>query len=282
MKGIIMKAIKKINNNVAICVDDNNKELIAFGKGIGFPSMPYHITDLGSISMTFYRMDKSYYKLLEEIPEEVFEVSALIVKRAQNTLDCRLNPNLLPGLADHINFALIRLKKFKKMKMLFSYDVEQLYPAETELGRYAVNLIQKKLLVKLPESEITNIAMHFVNAEEENINDSSKWDVELLIDGITNEIEKWFGVSIDRKGFNYNRFVMHLRYSLKRIEEKKQFEDDNGKLFEIMKEESPEIYKCSLKISSIIGDKLQEQITQDEILYLMIHISRILKNNTAN
>ncbi len=277
-----MKAIKKINNNVAICVDDNNKELIAFGKGIGFPSMPYQITDLGSISMTFYRMDKSYYKLLEEIPEEVFEVSALIVKRAQNTLDCRLNPNLLPGLADHINFALIRLKKFKKMKMLFSYDVEQLYPAETELGRYAVNLIQKKLLVKLPESEITNIAMHFVNAEEENINDSSKWDVELLIDGITNEIEKWFGVSIDRKGFNYNRFVMHLRYSLKRIEEKKQFEDDNGKLFEIMKEESPEIYECSIKISSIIGDKLQEQITQDEILYLMIHISRILKNNTAN
>ncbi|WP_313340578.1 PRD domain-containing protein [Lacrimispora sp.] len=277
-----MKAIKKINNNVAICVDDNNKELIAFGKGIGFPSMPYQITDLGSISMTFYRMDKSYYKLLEEIPEEVFEVSALIVKRAQNTLDCRLNPNLLPGLADHINFALIRLKKFKKMKMLFSYDVEQLYPAETELGRYAVNLIQKKLLVKLPESEITNIAMHFVNAEEENINDSSKWDVELLIDGITNEIEKWFGVSIDRKGFNYNRFVMHLRYSLKRIEEKKQFEDDNGKLFEIMKEESPEIYECSLNISSIIGDKLQEQITQDEILYLMIHISRILKNNTAN
>jgi len=282
MKGRIMKAIKKINNNVAICVDDNNKELIAFGKGIGFPSMPYQITDLGSISMTFYRMDKSYYKLLEEIPEEVFEVSALIVKRAQNTLDCRLNPNLLPGLADHINFALIRLKKFKKMKMLFSYDVEQLYPAETELGRYAVNLIQKKLLVKLPESEITNIAMHFVNAEEENINDSSKWDVELLIDGITNEIEKWFGVSIDRKGFNYNRFVMHLRYSLKRIEEKKQFEDDNGKLFEIMKEESPEIYECSLNISSIIGDKLQEQITQDEILYLMIHISRILKNNTAN
>lgn len=47
-----MKAIKKINNNVAICEDDNKKELIAFGKGIGFPSMPYHITDLSLISMT--------------------------------------------------------------------------------------------------------------------------------------------------------------------------------------------------------------------------------------
>ncbi|BCJ92910.1 transcriptional regulator [Anaerocolumna cellulosilytica] len=275
-----MKAIKKINNNVAICEDDNKKELIAFGKGIGFPAMPYQITDLSSISMTFYRMDKSYYKLLEEIPEEVFEVAAMIVKKAQITLNCNLNPNLLPGLADHINFALTRLKKFKKMKMLFSYDVEQLYPTETSLGRYAVKLIQKKLLVKLPESEITNIAMHFVNAEEENINQPSKFDVESLIEVITKEIEQRFEVSIDRKGFNYNRFIMHLRYYLKRLEEKRQFVDDNGVLFEAMKEENPLIYECAIGVSSIIEEKLHAQTTQDETLYLMIHISRIIKNNT--
>ena len=52
-----MKAIRKINNNVAICIDNNDKELIAFGKGIGFPKMPYEITDLSIIQMTFYRID---------------------------------------------------------------------------------------------------------------------------------------------------------------------------------------------------------------------------------
>lgn len=31
-----MKVIKKINNNVAICLDSSNNELIALGKGIGF------------------------------------------------------------------------------------------------------------------------------------------------------------------------------------------------------------------------------------------------------
>lgn len=276
-----MKAIKKINNNVAICEDNNKKELIAFGKGIGFPSMPYQITDLSSITMTFYRMNKSYYKLLEEIPEEVFEVSALIVKKAQITLNCKLNPNLLPGLADHINFALTRVAKFKKMKMLFSYDVEQLYPNETTLGKYAVKLIQKKLLITLPESEITNIAMHFVNAEEENISGTTELNDEILIERITNEIEKKLEVTIDRKGFNYNRFVMHLRYYLKRIEEKKQFMDDNGVLFKAVKEENPKIYECAVGISSIIDEKLHAQATQDETLYLMIHISRILRNNTA-
>jgi beta-glucoside operon transcriptional antiterminator len=281
MWGIIMKAIKKINNNVVICVDDNKKELIAFGKGIGFPAVPYEITDLSLISMTFYKMDRSYYKLLEEIPEEVFEVSALIVKKAQRTLNCNLNPNLLPGLADHINFSLMRLKKYKKMKMLFSYDIEQLYPQETELARYAVKMIQKKLFVKLPESEITNIAMHFVNAEEENIMSASNVNHDQIIEEITEEMEAVFQVAIDRKGFNYNRFVMHLRYYMKRVEEKKQFVDDNSVLFRAMKEESPEIYECAKRIAQIIDKRLDSQSTDDEIFYLMMHIGRIMKNNIS-
>ncbi len=34
-----MEVVKKINNNVAECVDNNGKHLIAFGKGIGFPNL---------------------------------------------------------------------------------------------------------------------------------------------------------------------------------------------------------------------------------------------------
>lgn len=49
-----MKVVKKINNNVAICLDSNNCELVAFGKGIGFPKMPYEIQDLSLIDRTFY------------------------------------------------------------------------------------------------------------------------------------------------------------------------------------------------------------------------------------
>lgn len=276
-----MKAVKKINNNVAICVDDNQVELIAFGKGIGFPVMPYEITDMSLISMTFYRMDKSYYKFLESIPEKVFEVAAKIVKRAQITLNCKLNPNLLPGLADHINFAIVRMNKYKKMKMLFSYDVEQMYPEETALGRYALKLIQKELGVTLPDSEITNIAMHFVNSEEDNSNQAGFKNAEQIIDEITKEIELEFQITIERNGFNYNRFVMHIQYYLKRIQDKKQLVDHNEVLFQAMKEENEAVYECAVKISKLIEQSLQSETTQDEMLYLMIHINRILKNNVS-
>ncbi|GLC90467.1 PRD domain-containing protein [Lysinibacillus piscis] len=273
-----MKVIKKINNNVAICMDSNNKELIAFGKGIGFPPMPYELSDLSSISMTFYRIDNRFYHLIEEIPENIFEVTALIADKARKTLTSPLNPNLLISLADHINFATIRLKKYKKMQMVFSYDVEQLYPKETELGRYAVDLIQKRLFVKFPESEITNIAMHFVNAKEEEEPETEGPDTEALIWEVADKIEDFFSLTIDRTSFNYNRFAMHMRYYLKRIKDEAQFMNDNTAILTAMKENNEKIYDCAFMIGNYIDEKLASTTTEDEILYLMMHINRIIKN----
>lgn len=274
-----MRAIKKINNNVAICTDNNNKELVAFGKGIGFPKMPYEISDLSLISMTFYRIDSKFYNLIGEIPENVFEVSAIIVQEAQNILKCNLNPNLVVSLSDHINFAILRMRKYKKMQMLFSYDVEQLYPKETELGRYALKLIKERLYVKLPDSEITSIAMHFVNAEEEKEPEEGA-DTEELILEVASKIEEFFSVTIDRNDFNYNRFAMHLRYYLKRIKSKNQFVDDNVSIVQAMKEKNPRVYECAYMIGNFIDERLNSESTEDEILYLMIHIYRIIRNTT--
>lgn len=272
-----MKVIKKINNNVALCVDGNNNELIAFGKGIGFPAMPYEITDLTQISMTFYRIDNKLYKFIQEVPENVFEVAALIVQKAQSEIKSNLNPNLVVGLSDHINFALIRMQNYKEMQMLFSYDVQQLYPKETELGRYAVRLIQEKLNVKLPDSEITNIAMHFVNAEEEREPDEGT-AAEALILEVADKIEDFYSIKIDRNDFNYNRVAMHLRYFLKRVNNKSQSKDDNASFIQAIKESNPEVYKCAYMIGDFIDQRLDSKSTEDEILYLMMHIYRIVRN----
>lgn len=273
-----MKVLKKINNNAAICIDGDGNELIAFGKGIGFPKVPYELEDLSQVSMTFYRIDKCFYKLMAEIPEDIFHVSALIVEEAKNTLNCRLNPNLVVSLADHINFAITRLKKYKVMKMLFSYDIEELYPKETELGRVAVKLIEKELGYYFPESEITNIAMHFVNAEEETDNEIEGIDSEELIRSVVQKIEDFFSITINRKTFKYNRFIMHLRYFIRRVQQKEQFANENEELMNAMKAKEPRIYECTKIVGKYIDRKLDSETTDDELLYLMIHIKRIINN----
>lgn len=71
-----MIVLKKINNNVAVCKDSNQRELIAFGKGIGFPPTPYELTDLKKIDRTFYNVSEQYISLLNDIPYEVIRFTA--------------------------------------------------------------------------------------------------------------------------------------------------------------------------------------------------------------
>ncbi|MDO5601388.1 MAG: PRD domain-containing protein [Oscillospiraceae bacterium] len=275
-----MKAIKKINNNVALCVDSNGQELIAFGKGIGFPSMPCEITP-AQISMTFYRIDKPFYEMIRELPEKVLETSALIVQKARRTLDSDLNPNLVISLADHINFAIIRMEKYQDIKFPFSFDVEQLYPKETQLGRYAVELVEKNLGAALPPGEVTTIALHFINAEGERRQVKNGAETEKLIEAAARTIENRFSVKIDRASFSYNRFAMHLRYYMKRVRDNEQFHDDNQLLAATLSETYPEARVCAQEIARIIARGEEAETPEDEILYLMIHIQRILQNNRA-
>ncbi|OJG93167.1 hypothetical protein RV15_GL001199 [Enterococcus silesiacus] len=213
-----------------------------------------------------------------EIPQDILEISAEIVKTAQFELHKTLNPNMVFSLADHLHFAITRMKNFKDLKLIFSYDIQQLYPRETQLGRYTVQLVQKRLLITLPESEITTIAMHFVNAQEEIAIDEDEPNVEELI-GLSSEIiENQFQLTLNREEFHYNRFVMHLRYYIKRIQKEEQFVDSNDTLFRTMKDTLPSIYACATSIATLIYQALGIESTEDELLYLMIHINRIVKN----
>ena len=48
-----MRIVRKINNSAAVAQDSRGKELIVIGKGIGFPAVPYELTDMSRIDRTF-------------------------------------------------------------------------------------------------------------------------------------------------------------------------------------------------------------------------------------
>lgn len=55
-----MLVLKKINNNVALARDAKDRELVVFGKGVGFPAMPYELTDMSRVQRTFYVMTSAH------------------------------------------------------------------------------------------------------------------------------------------------------------------------------------------------------------------------------
>lgn len=270
-----MKVIKKINNNVAVCVDSNGRELIAFGTGIGFKPVPYMINDLNVIQRTYYGINDKYLGLLNEVPSEMFEISAKIIDYAENKIENEFDPNLIFTLADHVNFVIDRYHKNINMKYPLQYDVEGLYPSEMAVGRASVKFINKVMKIQLPSSEAAGIALHFINAEQKTSLKDGVADSDRVINEITHIIEKDLGITIDRNTINYSRYATHIQYLLKRRDTQVVISTENHKIYDSVKKDFPQIYECVLQILDYFETNLHWKMNDEELLYLMLHINRL-------
>lgn len=269
-----MKVIKKINNNVVICLDSNNCELIAFGKGIGFPKIPYELEDLTMIDRTFYDLDQEKISLFNEIPEAVMQVSNEVVDKAKIYLDENLSDSLLFTFADHLQFAIQRCKEGMIIANPLVYDIQHLYYKEMELAKWARRLVYRRLFIRLPSEEEANMAMHFINAQRIAKKYDEESDTTRIIEDVTSIVEKELNLLIDREDFNYARFIMHLQYLIKRKDKKSMIQTNNLKMFSQMKQEFPEVYRCVVQIKEYFVSVLNWQLNDEELLYLMLHVNR--------
>lgn len=273
-----MRVEKKINNNVAVCTDGNGQELIALGRGIGFPKTPYELTDLSKIDMTFYRVSSQTVQMLTTISEDVIMVSSKIVQLAQTKLQNQFSTNVVFSLADHISFAIERIKKNEIFDFSLSYDIQHLYPKEYDVGLKALQYVKEDLKIIFPKAEATAIAMHFINAREVSSQNISKSNTDNTLNLIIGTIEDQFNIKIDKKSFAFNRFKIHLQYFLKRIESNKQIHDEiSVQLIQDMMENNYQIFKCGKEIVAQLNEKYRTEITDGEMFYLMIYIQRIMR-----
>lgn len=271
-----MLAVRSINNNTVICKDCTGQEMIAMGKGIGFGKLPREVP-LDQIERTFYDIAASYQPLLQELPAEVLDFTGKIVEIVRNELPYELSPNLIVTLADHINFAIERARKNIRVRMPMAYDVQQSFPTEYRIGKYTVHRIRKAFMVGLPEEEAVGIAMSLLNSKITETADAhveTEQDEEML-EEIAEIIETAFHIILNRESFNYFRYVTHLQYLFQRIHSGKTINSDNLQIYISLKEEFPGISLCVDQIVQHISEKWNCELSEEEKLYLMLHINRI-------
>ena len=270
-------AIKKINNNAVICRDNNGRELIALGKGIGYEAVPRDIP-LSRIERTFYEVDESYYPLAQVLPHDILTFSDRIVDIAKNRLPYQLSPNLVVLLGDHISFAIERAQKKLFVAMPLAWDVQQLYPVEYEIGEYAVSRIEKEFKTRLPANEAVGIALCIINGKKDAAPPADPaeqtQDAEML-EQITEIVEDSFGILINRKSFNFSRYASHLQYLFRRIHSGKTIHSENLELYRNIGIEFPDIAQCANTIALHIKQQWGSDISEEEKLYLILHINRI-------
>lgn len=269
-----MRAIRRFNNNVVLCIDDNGQEVVAFGKGIGFHELPYEV-ELSSIEKSYYGIENRYIEMINSLSPEALEVSQKVLDLCRMSLSGDMNPNMLFTLADHIEFAIERYRNDLRVNMPLYYDFENLYPKEFEISKKTFSLIKQVFHVALPDSELFGVGMCILNNEYNSSLNQVNEDSSKLIEASTQIIEAEFGIRIDRSSGNYARYVSHMQYLIKRIVSKKLCIDNNGELYFMLSEQYPKTAVCSDKIGDFLSREKHYKLNQDERLYLMIHINRL-------
>lgn len=274
-----MKLLKKINNNYALALDSSGEQIIVEGKGVGFIKMPCEIKDLSLISRTYYDIKEQDVELLKSLSDDVLLVSSKVCTYANKLISEKINPNLLFVLADHIQFCIERYKKQIVIEMPLLYDINFLYPTESKIADYAMKLIEEELKIKLPENEKTGIAFNIINSEI--VIDTHKSINTNIIEICTDIIEKNMNITVHKESFSYSRFVTHLEYLIRRIDEAVLKKEENRDMYLTMCERYPKVARCVGEIAEVF--KLEGyRLNEDEKLYLMMHINRLCAREDCN
>ena len=161
-----MKIIKKINNNFALAQDGAGRSLIAYGKGIGFPQMPYELDDLSKIDRTFYDVKDEHIPLLKETDEKLITLAMELLDYIRVKVNKNISDYLYYVLIDHINFAINRYRNNVYVPMIISREIMFNYQEEYDAAFECWKIINRRMNVKLPKDEASIIAMHIVESEE--------------------------------------------------------------------------------------------------------------------
>ncbi len=99
-----------------------------------------------------------------------------------------------------------------------------------------------------------------------------------MIRNILNLVRFQLRVDFDESSLDYNRFVIHLRYLAQRVLSAKPGRGDELDLGGEFKRKFPREYKCAEKIGQYIKKQHGATITQDDTLFLAVHIHRLTRS----
>lgn len=276
-----MKVKKVINNNIIAGVDKNGYEVLCTGRGIGYKKRVGENIDDSTIEK-IYRMEgkqdvKRLRELVAQIPLEHLELTEKFISEIKTQLNHPLNESLLITLADHISFAIRRkhegIEFTNPLKPIICYY----YEAEYRLGQHFLDLIRNSFGISLHPDEAAFIALHIVNAEL-NTNIGDMVEITKMIDGCVQEVESYFGRRLDRNSLDFSRFVIHLRYFAQRLfSTELEYKEENPDLefLTSIARTCKEEYQCAIRLASYIYNTYQKEATDEEIVYLTIHLKRI-------
>ena len=215
------------------------------------------------------------------VSEKHLDITEKVLCYAEKKIGIKLNDSLYITLTDHINSALERYNDGIIMKNVLKFDIQKFYPKEFEISKKAVGWIFEKTGIDLGDDEAAFIAMHIVASESGIENTSNVQQITELIGAVLQIIRLYFGIDFEENSFSYQRFITHLKFFAARVFDCETYKDSMQEVFNSIAAQNPDIYECVKKIAAFINKRYEYNLSIDEVFYLMIHLKRILDEQSA-
>lgn len=279
---LIVKRV--INNNIVIAENYKGQEMIAIGKGLGFRKSQYDVIFPNEVAKTYMLVNHSSYlfRTLEEIPYEIIELTQKIIDEAQKDLKNSYNVNLVVALADHIHFSVSQFKAGVTIPVLVNEEVRRFYKEEYAVGKKAIEMINQTLNVQLAKEEAASIAFHLIAATEKRANHNSL-KIMQGVGKIIEIVEKELKMPLNEESLAYTRFIIHLKFFMRGILFEKKTSSDHlpDIIYSNLKKENKKASRCVEKISMYVSNTYDYQVTEDDCLYLLVHIIRVMEQKNS-
>lgn len=273
-----MRVRQILNNNVAL-VERDGEEIVVFANGISFKKkagQPIKDSEIEKI----YTLDskdrrEQFNLLLKNTDEKLIGLINRLVEYGEEILTSKPNDYIYLALVDHISFALERAEKQQFISSPLVWDIKKFYPQYFEIGLFGLRLVVEEYGIVFPEDEAVSIALHFVNQETDGETLEEKVHDTKTLRNMLNIIKYHFNIDFDESSLNYSRLVTHLQFFIERLHQGESYQENSSFLYEQVKDLYPEAYEAVQKIAIYVLGKFDQELTQDEYTYLILHVHRV-------
>lgn len=249
------------------------------GRGIAFQKRVGDLVESDKIEKTFIpegqEVMEDLANLYRDIDPDILEVATNVIKYAQGILRLKLSNHIYLTLPDHLSYAISRTKEGLDIKNPLTWEIKRFYKVEYEIGRKAIELVKEELGILLPDSEAAAIALHIVNARQDDSDLGVTIRMTELVQDIINIVHFYYGQTFDEESFQYTRFITHLQYFARRLLHQERRESNDDFLYDQIQKKYQKAFNCTERINEYLKKVEHTSLTKDEQLYLAIHIQRV-------
>ncbi|SCP95949.1 PRD domain-containing protein [Anaerobium acetethylicum] len=276
----MFRVIKALNHNGVMAVDmDNNKEYILLGKGVGFGRKVNERMEVPADAKVYLLQQEtdrgSSREIVSSIEPEFLEIANAIIIEAEKQFD-KIDTGILFPLADHIAFAVKRIRSHSQISNPLTQDIKALFPDEYRVAASGKKIFMEMQGIDISDDEVGYIALHIHSAIEDEKVSQAMQTAAVVRECIT-MIESEIGREIDIESLSYNRLMSHIKYMTARALKGESIKLDMN---EYIRERFPKSFALAETVCKKLGRELKKEFKPVEVGYLAMHIERVFSDES--